>query len=207
MLPLPRVPMLPSAAVAATSGLHSNHFLQAAGLLPDASSPNAPSASSLRLGTTSAPAAAAASTTPTVCRDPLCRDLTCPTSIRSHHLLTSSAAAAAAACRSFSLGCSSYSTAFMMHHHHREAMMAAVAAAATAAVTNPASPVQPSSSPGSSGGPLPYVCNWVAGSTFTSTAYIDCPRIVEVRISSDERESTFKVPTTVAADLPAVKTY
>ena len=125
---------------AASSSFSSTQFLQAAGLLPASSSSVPPS-----------PPSSAA------CRDPLCRDPTCPTSLWSHHRLASSAAAAAAACRTFTLGCSSYSPAVIVQQQqHREALMAA-------AIARAASSQSTSSSTGPAGGPLPYVCNWVAG--------------------------------------------
>ena len=139
----PRPPLFLGAA--ATSSLNSNPFLQAAGLLPPASPSMSPSPPS------------------SACRDPLCRDPTCPTSIWNHHRLASSsaAAAAAAACRSFSLGISSYSPALMVQQQqqqqHREAMMMA------AAIAKAASSQSTSSSTGPAGGPLPHVCNWVLG--------------------------------------------
>ena len=82
------------------------------------------------------------------CRDPLCRDPMCPTAVRNQQLMASAA---------------SYNSLMASYPHYKETMLAyaaqqrmAAAAAALAAGTPP----------GSAGGTLPYVCNWVAG-TFT----------------------------------------
>jgi hypothetical protein len=83
--------------------------------------------------------------TSNVCRDPLCRDPLCPTAIRNQQLLSAAT------------GGLSYAS-LMNSPPYREAMMAFAAQqrmmAAAAAASAP---------PGSAGGPLPFVCNWMAG--------------------------------------------
>ena len=78
-----------------------------------------------------------------VCRDPLCRDPLCPTAVRNQQLMASAA---------------SYSSLMATSPYYKEAMLAYAAhqriAAAAALAAAP---------PGSAGGTLPYVCNWVAG--------------------------------------------
>lgn len=88
------------------------------------------------------------------CRDPLCRDPTCPTSIRNHQHLLASSLLAAPAPTHLAPPPTHLASAFLqreailMQHAHRAA--AAAAAAAAASGTNAAVG-------------LPYVCNWVAG--------------------------------------------
>lgn len=80
------------------------------------------------------------------CRDPLCRDPSCATFIRNHQLL------AAASGGLPSLG--AYSSLIQ-----REAILSAQRNAVMAAAAA-------SASPGSAGGPLPFVCNWMGGKIF-----------------------------------------
>lgn len=81
-----------------------------------------------------------------VCRDPLCRDPLCPTALRNQQqqLLNPY-------------------TSLLASPHYREAMLAYQRMAMAMA----------SAPPGSAGGALPYVCNWVAGTTFLSQFYFE----------------------------------
>ena len=89
-----------------------------------------------------------------VCRDPLCRDPLCPTSLRNQQLL-----AAATGNWSASSVLSHYSS--LLSNHQRESMISAAQRQAIQASMLAATAA--GSSPGSAGGALPYVCNWVSG--------------------------------------------
>ena len=88
-----------------------------------------------------------------VCRDPLCRDPLCPTSMRNQQLL-----AAATGTLPASSFLSHYSSLFSTHS--RENMLSAAQRQAIQASMLAAAATQP---PGSAGGSLPYICNWVSG--------------------------------------------
>ncbi len=96
------------------------------------------------------------SSTAGLCRDPLCADPFCPTSLRNQQLI-----AAATGRMSASSALSNYSTLLnaAAAAQHREALLAAqrsvaMAAAASATASAPSGP---------SSGMKPYVCSWVAG--------------------------------------------
>ena len=91
-----------------------------------------------------------------VCRDPLCRDPLCPTSLRNQQLL-----AAATGNWSASSALSHYSSLFSTHS--RENMLSAAQRQAIQASMLAAAATGP---PGSAGGSLPYICNWVSGMNF-----------------------------------------
>ena len=88
-----------------------------------------------------------------ICRDPMCRDPTCPTSLRNQQLL-----AAATGNWSASSMLSHYSS--VLSAHHRDSVMSSAQRQAIQASMLAAAAAGP---PGSSGGALPYVCNWVSG--------------------------------------------
>lgn len=109
------------------------------------------------------------SSTAGVCRDPLCADPFCPTSLRNQQLF-----AAATGRMPASSALSNYSTLLnaAAAAQHREALLAAqrsVAMAAAASVTG-----NPSTGPNSTGGLKPYVCSWVAGISFLHPNYKQC---------------------------------
>ena len=88
-----------------------------------------------------------------ICRDPLCRDPLCPTSLRNQQLL-----AAATGNWSASSVLSHYSS--VLSAHHRDSVMSSAQRQAIQASMLAAAAAGP---PGSAGGSLPYVCNWVSG--------------------------------------------
>ena len=88
-----------------------------------------------------------------ICRDPMCRDPLCPTSLRNQQLL-----AAATGNWSASSVLSHYSS--VLSAHHRDSVMSSAQRQAIQASMLAAAAAGP---PGSSGGALPYVCNWVSG--------------------------------------------
>ena len=88
-----------------------------------------------------------------ICRDPMCRDPICPTSVRNQQLL-----AAATGNWSASSVLSHYSS--VLSAHHRDSVMSSAQRQAIQASMLAAAAAGP---PGSSGGALPYVCNWVSG--------------------------------------------
>ena len=91
-----------------------------------------------------------------VCRDPLCRDPLCPTSLRNQQLLAAATGhwPASSALSHYSSLFSTQSRENMMSAAQRQAIQASMLAAAA---TGP---------PGSAGGSLPYICNWVSGIYF-----------------------------------------
>ena len=88
-----------------------------------------------------------------VCRDPVCRDPLCPTSMRNQQLLAAATGTlpASSFLSHYSSLLSSHSRENMLSAAHRQAIQASMLAAAA------------SGPPGSAGGSLPYICNWVSG--------------------------------------------
>ena len=93
-----------------------------------------------------------------ICRDPMCRDPLCPTSMRNQQLL-----AAATGHWPASSVLSHYSS--LLSTHQRESMISAAQRQAIQASMLAAAAAGP---PGSAGGSLPYVCNWVSGRFITT---------------------------------------